>query len=103
MVSGVLGGWQPYSIGVQKPLPTVVVRAKGGMASSVVEFVPGIGNLLCPSKRYPLLFHSLWLNVPAGTRPFVLNLSAMPMIVCSHFVTTPIVPGTTGSALQAPH
>ena len=98
--SGALGGWQPNVPGAQKPPPTVVVSAKGGMASSDVEFVTGIGNLLCPSKRYPLLFHSLWLNVPGGTRPFAL---AVPeVIVCSHFDANPIVPGTTGSALRVP-
>ena len=73
------------------------------MASSVVEFVAGIGNLLCFTKRYPLWFHSLWLNVPGGTRPFALAVTSMPMIVCSYFEANPIVPGTTGTALQVPH
>ena len=100
-VSGVLGGWQPNAPGVQEPLPTVVLSAKGGTASSVVEFVTGIGDLLCPSKRYPLLFHSLWLNLPGGTRPFA--LSVPEVIVCSYFDANPIVPGTTGSAPQVPH
>ena len=97
VVSGGLGGWQPTAPGGQEPLPTVVLSAIGGMASSVVEFVTRIGNLFCPSKRYPLLFHSLWLNVPGGTRPFALAVS---MIVCSYFDASPIVLGTTGSALQ---
>ncbi len=95
--SGALGGWQPNAPGVQKPLPTVVLSARAGMASSVVEFVTGIGNLLCPSKRYPFWFHSLWLDVPGGTLPFALAVS---MIVCSYFDANQIVPGTTGSALQ---
>ena len=78
VVSGGLGGWQPSAVGVQKPLPTVVVSAKGGVASSVVEFVDGGPPILfCPSKRYPLWFHSLWLNVPGGTRPFALAVSSM--------------------------
>jgi hypothetical protein len=101
VVSGVLGGEQPNAPGVQEPLPTVVLSARGGMASSVVEFVTGIGNLLCPSKRYPLWFHSVWLNLPGGTRPFALSVSSV--IVCSYFEPNPIVPGTTGSALQVPH
>ncbi len=83
-----------------KPLPVVVLSATAGLASSVVEFVTGIGNLLYPSKPYPLWFHSLWLDVPGGTRPFALAVS---MIVCSYFDANPIVPGTTGSALQVPH
>jgi hypothetical protein len=101
VVSGGLGGWQPSAVGVQKPLPTVVVSAKGGVASSVVEFVDGATtDTFCPSKRYPLWLHSLWLNVPGGTRPFALAVSSMSIIVCSHFEADPIVPGTTGTALQ---
>jgi hypothetical protein len=93
--SGALGGWQPNVPGPKKPLPTVVLRAKGGMASSVVEFVTGTGNLLCPSKRYPLWFHSLWLDLPGGMRPFALTVS---MIVCAYFEANPMVAGTTGIA-----
>ena len=105
VVSAALGGWQPYRLGVTEPLPTVVLLANGGMASSVVEFVStGSAQSPCPSGRLPLWFRSVWLDVPGGTRPFALDVSSMAitMIVCSHFVTTPIVPGTTGSALQVP-
>ena len=102
VVSGVLGGWQTYAARAQEPLPTVVLSAKGGMASSVVEFVStGSAQSLCFTKRYPLWFHSVWLNLPGGTRPFALSVPAV--IVCSYFDTNPIVPGTTGSAAQAPH
>ena len=106
VVSTAFGGWQPYHLGVTEPLPTVVVRANGAKASSVVEFVStGSAQTPCPSGHLPLWFRSLWLDVPGGTRPFALALSsiAITMIVCSHFVTTPIVPGTTGGALQVPH
>ena len=72
------------------------------MASSVVEFVTGIGDLLCYTKRYPLWFRYLSLNLPGGTRPFVLKLSAITMIVCSHFDAGPFVPGTTGGGTQRP-
>ena len=95
--AGAFGGWEPTSPVAKKPLPTVVLRGRK-VASSVVEFVTGIGDLLCYTKRNPLWFRYLSLNLPGGTRPFVLKLSAITMIVCSHFDAGPFVPGTTGSA-----
>jgi len=94
--SGALGGWEQRHPGAPKPLPIVVLRARTGVASSVVEFVAGAtAQSSCPNDSRPLWFHALWVNVPGGTRPFVLKVS---MVVCSHFDANPIVPGATGSA-----
>ncbi len=82
--AGAFGGWEPTSLVAKKPLPTVVLRGRK-VASTVVEFVTGIGGLVCYTKRYPLWFRYLSLKLPDGTRPFVLKLSAITMIVCSHF------------------
>ena len=105
VVNGVLGGWQPTASGASKTLPTVVLSAKGGIASSVVESVnAGTAQSICPETgRLPLWFRFLWLDVPGGTRPFVFAVRTLTVIVCKYFDTTPIVPGTTGSATQVPH
>ena len=105
VVNGVLGGWRPTAPGASKPLPTPVLSAKGGMASSVVESVnAGTAQSICPETgRLPLWFRFLWLDVPGGTRPFALAMRSLTVIVCKYFEASPIVPGTTGTALQVPH
>jgi hypothetical protein len=62
--AGAFGGWEPNSAVAQKPLPTVLLGGHKG-AASVVEFVSaGTAQSLCFTKRYPLWFRSLWLNLP---------------------------------------
>ena len=83
-----LGGWEPL-----KPLPTVLMAARKGVASSVVTFLAPYlfadnSRPSCPRGDRRFWFRSLWVNVPGGTRPFVLDVSSM--IVCAYFVATPI-------------
>lgn len=90
-----LGGWEPL-----KPLPTVLMAARKGVASSIVTFLAPYlfaenSRPSCPRGDRRFWFRSLWVNVPGGTRPFVLDVSSM--IVCAYFFATPIVPGATGS------
>jgi hypothetical protein len=88
---GYLGGWMGYKNGKSKPLPLVVLGARNGEASSMVEWADG-GTSQQPGCT---VLTSLWVNMPGGPRPFALKES---MLVCGYFDSTPIVPGTTGSA-----
>lgn len=87
--NGYIGGWQRSYSGEPKPLPTVVLRAQSGVASSMVEYLGASPAPSCP------IVTSLWVNVPGGTRPFVLKVSTL---VCGQFNANPIVPGTAGWA-----
>ena len=87
--NGSVGGWQRSYSGEPKPLPTVVLPARQGVASSMVEYLGASPAPSCP------IVTSLWVNVPGGTRPFVLKVSTA---VCGQFDANPIVPGTTGWA-----
>ena len=80
---GALGGWPHPS----KPL-AIILLSHSGEASSVVEYVSGNGPS-CPHLQ------SLWVNVPAGGRPFILKTSD---VFCQFMSATPIVSGTTGLA-----
>jgi hypothetical protein len=87
--NGSIGGWRRSYSGQPKALPTVVLRARKGVASSMVEY---LGASPAPSCS---IVTSLWVNVPGGTRPFVLKVSTL---VCGYFSANPIVPGTAGWA-----
>ncbi|MGC1420565.1 MAG: hypothetical protein WA786_10670 [Acidimicrobiales bacterium] len=88
---GYLGGWMGYKDGEAKPLPLVVLRARNGAASSMVQWADGA------TAQQPgcSVLTSLWVNVPGGSRPIALKEW---MLVCGYFDGTPIVPGATGSA-----
>lgn len=88
---GYLGGWMGYQNGETKPLPLVVLRARSGEASSMVEWADGGTS----QQSGCTVLTSLWVNVPSGPRPFALKER---MLVCGYFDATPVVPGTTGSA-----
>ena len=90
-VSGYLGGWMGYKDGTSKPLPFVVLRARSGAASSMVEWADGA------TAQQPgcSVLTTLWVNVPSGPRPFAIE---QWMLVCGYFDATPIVPGFSGSA-----
>ncbi|HEY5265990.1 MAG TPA: DUF4232 domain-containing protein [Acidimicrobiales bacterium] len=87
--NGYIGGWQRSYSGKPKPLPTVVLTARGGVASSMVEYLGASPAPSCP------IVTSLWVNVPGGARPFVLKVST---VVCGQFNANPIVPGNAGWA-----
>jgi hypothetical protein len=91
IVNGYLGGWMGYKKGKSEPLPLAVLRARGGEASSMVEWADG-GTDQQPGCS---VLSSLWVNMAGGRRPFALKEL---MLVCGYFDATPIVPGATGSA-----
>ena len=94
--NGALGGFLGRGSGRHNSLPTVLLHARTSVASSVVEFVSAAtAQSTCPDKRRPLLFHTIWVNLPGGGRPFALTVS---MLVCSYLEANPIVPGAAGSA-----
>lgn len=95
-----MGGLFGQGSGGRNGLPTVLLHPRTAVASSVVEFVSaGTAQSRCPeNERLPLLFHTIWVNLPGGQRPFVLTVS---MLVCAHLAATPIVPGATGRGYRA--
>ena len=95
--NGALGGFFGRGSGGHNSLPTVLLHGRISVASSVVEFVSAAtAQSPCPeNKRLPLLFNTIWVNLPGGERPFALTVS---MLVCAYLAATPIVPGDTGSA-----
>lgn len=88
---GYLGGWMGYKDGKSKPLPLVLLRARKGEASSMVEWADGA------TAQQPgcTVLTSLWVDTPGGLRP---NALKERMLVCGYFDATPFVPGVTGSA-----
>jgi hypothetical protein len=88
---GYLGGWMGYKNGKSRPLPLVVLRARNGGASSMVQWADG-GTAQQPGCT---VLTSLWVNMPGGLRPIALKER---MLVCGYFDVTPFVPGATGSA-----
>jgi hypothetical protein len=95
--NGVLGGFFGQGPGARTGLPTVLLHGRTSVASSVVEFVSaGTAQSPCTeSKRLPLLFRTIWVNLPGDERPFALKVS---MLVCAYLAATPLVPGATGTA-----
>lgn len=88
---GYLGGWMGYKNGKSRPLPLVLLRARNGEASSMIEWADG-GTAQQPGCT---VLTSLWVNIPGGPRPIALERR---MLVCGYFDATPFVPGATGSA-----
>jgi hypothetical protein len=86
------GGWERAG-----PLPTVVLAAHNGVASSLVSYLAPIvidPRPDCPRHLPSFRARSLWVGLPGGARPFVLVVPSM--VVCGYLFATPIVPGTTG-------
>jgi hypothetical protein len=88
---GYLGGWIGYKNEKARALPLVLLRARKGEASSMVEWADG-GTAQQPGCT---VLTSLWVNMPGGLRPIALKET---MLVCGYFDANPFVPGTTGSA-----
>jgi len=88
--NGYLGGWEGYVNGRAKPLPLVVLRARKGIASSMVEWA----DCGTAQQKGCTVLTSLWVDAPNATRPFTLKAW---MLVSGYFDATPIVPGDTGS------
>ncbi len=89
--NGYLGGWRGYVNGKAKPLPFVVLRARQGVASSMVQW----SDCATAQQKGCTVLTSLWVNTPNSARPFALKGW---MLVHGYFDATPIVPGDTGSA-----
>jgi len=89
--NGYLGGWMGIENGKAKALPRVLLRARDGEASSMVEWADG-GTAQQPGCA---VLNSLWVDLPGGSRP---NAVKEWMLVCGYFDTTPFVAGVTGSA-----
>jgi hypothetical protein len=79
-----LGGWES-----SKPLPTVVLHSKGGVASFLVDFVGGNNIHACP------YLNTLRVKVPASTPVF--TLTSTKLQACKYFQVHPFVPGLSGS------
>jgi hypothetical protein len=88
---GYLGGWEGYVNGRAKPLPLVVLRARKGVASSMVEWA----DCGTAQQKGCTVLTSLWVDAPGGTRPFAFKER---ILVSGYFDATPIVPSDTGSA-----
>lgn len=88
-LNGYMGGWTgASSSGKQKP-PTVTLRARTGVASSMIEVTSASASGTCPHLT------SLWVKIPGGARPWVFSVR---IVDCSNFSTNPFVPGSTGRA-----
>ncbi len=84
------GGWMGYRANAQpKPVPTVALRARTGVASSMIV------ALVNDNWRVCHVFTSIRVTVPGSTTPFVLTSLIED---CKYFQAHPIVPGTTGRA-----
>jgi len=81
-----IGGWQS-----NKPLPIVDLRAKGGVASFLVDFVGGNNYLACP------YLNTLHVRIPHSVTVFTLLSTRLQ--VCKYFEAHPFVSGLTGSNL----
>ncbi len=90
-IVGYLGGWRGYVNGKAKRLPLVVLRARNGLASSMVEWT----DCATAQQMDCTVLTLLRVDTPGATRPFALGAS---MLVSGYFDATPIVPGGTGSA-----
>lgn len=89
--NGYLGGWRGYVNGKAKPLPLVLLRARQGVASSIVQWA----DCATAQQIGCSVLTQLWVNVPSCDRPFALKGW---MLINRYFDATPIVPGNTGSA-----
>ena len=80
-----IGGWNST-----KPVPTVVLKAKGGVASFLIDFVTNNNYRACPYVT------RLRVSVPRSTTVFNLKVRLQ---VCKFFQVHPFVPGLTGGNL----
>ncbi len=89
---GYLGGWGGYSsTSGPTPLPVVELRARGGVASSLIQWVG------CSTGQQPgcVLYHRWWVEPPGGTRPVELRGDGLLLRYPS---ANPVVPGARGTA-----
>jgi hypothetical protein len=77
-----IGGWPSG-----KAVPTVDLKAKGGVASFLIDFVTNNDYRACPYVT------SLRVSVPHSTTVFTLRSRLQ---VCKYFQVHPFVPGLTG-------
>jgi len=80
-----IGGWPSG-----KAIPTVDLKAKGGVASFLIDFVTNNDYRACPYVT------SLRVSVPHSTSVFTLKSRLQ---VCKYFQVHPFVPGRTGGNL----
>lgn len=80
-----IGGWPSG-----KAIPTVDLKAKGGVASFLIDFVTNNNYRACPYVT------SLRVSVPHSTTVFTLKSRLQ---VCKYFQVHPFVPGLTGGNL----
>ena len=80
-----IGGWPSG-----KAIPTVDLKAKGGVASFLIDFVTNNDYRACPYVT------SLRVSVPHSTTVFTLKSRLQ---VCKYFQVHPFVPGLTGGNL----
>ena len=84
-VNSYIGGWLSG-----KALPTVDLKAKGGVASFLIDFVGNNNYRACPYVT------SFRVSVPHSTTVFPLKSRLQ---VCKYFQVHPFVPGQTGGNL----
>jgi hypothetical protein len=80
-----IGGWNS-----SKPVPTVDLKAKGGVASFLIDFVTNNNYRACP---YVIM---LRVSIPRSTNIFTLKSRLQ---VCKYFQVHPFVPGLSGGNL----
>ena len=80
-----IGGWNS-----SKPVPTVDLKAKGGVASFLIDFVSNNNYRACPYVT------RLRVSIPRSTTVFILKARLQ---VCKFFQVHPFVPGLTGGNL----
>ncbi len=90
--NGYLGGWSGYSSkSGPTPLPTVDLRAHGGVASSLIQWV----GCSTGQQRGCVIYHDWWVEPPGATRPVDLRGTAL---VLRYPSANPVVPGNSGIA-----
>jgi hypothetical protein len=88
--NGYMGGWLKFtSNGKLKPLPEVLLRAHGGVASSMIEVSSALTAKSCPEISTP------WVGILSGGRPFALKSNFLDR---KDFETNSFVPGAKGRA-----
>jgi hypothetical protein len=80
-----IGGWNS-----SKPVPTVDLKAKGGVASFLLDFVTNNNYRACPYVTM------LRVSIPRSTTVFTLKSRLQ---VCKYFQVHPFLPGRTGGNL----
>lgn len=80
-----MGGWEST-----KPLPVIVLRAKAGVASFLVDYITGDDIRACP------YLNTLRVKVPHSTTVF--TLTSTKLQACKYLEVHPFVPGLMGTA-----